>query len=93
MSGQGRYRNLWEHYYKTAQAVIFVLDSSDQLRIVVAKEELNILLQHPVQVTLSLEKDFLMELSGLKIRFAQETFQTKVGNAKAVNLALGTKDS
>ncbi|XP_022799652.1 ADP-ribosylation factor-like protein 6 [Stylophora pistillata] len=47
MSGQGRYRNLWEHYYKTAQAVIFVLDSSDQLRIVVAKEELNILLQHP----------------------------------------------
>ncbi|KAK2570943.1 ADP-ribosylation factor-like protein 6 [Acropora cervicornis] len=39
MSGQGRYRNLWEHYYKTAQAVIFVLDSSDRLRIVVAKEE------------------------------------------------------
>lgn len=47
MSGQGRYRNLWEHYYKTAQAVIFVLDSSDILRMVVAKEELDMLLQHP----------------------------------------------
>lgn len=46
MSGQGRYRNLWEHYYKTAQAVIFVLDSSDRLRMVVAKEELDILLNH-----------------------------------------------
>lgn len=47
MSGSGRYRNLWEHYYKTAQAVIFVLDSSDKLRMVVAKEELDMLLQHP----------------------------------------------
>jgi len=46
MSGQGRYRNLWEHYYKNAQAIIFVLDSSDQLRIAVAKEELDLLLQH-----------------------------------------------
>ena len=47
MSGQGRYRNLWEHYYKDAQAVIFVIDSSDKLRIVVAKEELDTLLSHP----------------------------------------------
>ncbi|XP_031549996.1 ADP-ribosylation factor-like protein 6 [Actinia tenebrosa] len=47
MSGQGRYRNLWEHYYKNAQAIIFVVDSSDKLRIVVAKDELDILLQHP----------------------------------------------
>ena len=31
---------------RTAQAVIFVLDSSDQLRIAVAKEELDLLLQH-----------------------------------------------
>ena len=32
---------------RTAQAVIFVLDSSDHLRMVVAKEELDMLLQHP----------------------------------------------
>lgn len=46
MSGQGRYRNLWEHYYQNAQAVIFVLDSSDRLRIAVAREELELLLKH-----------------------------------------------
>ncbi|NP_001171750.1 ADP-ribosylation factor-like protein 6 [Saccoglossus kowalevskii] len=46
MSGQGRYRNLWEHYYKDAQAVIFVVDSSDKLRMVVAKDEMDQLLSH-----------------------------------------------
>jgi len=46
MSGQGRYRNLWEHYYKEAHGVIFVLDSSDSLRMVVAKDELDQFLQH-----------------------------------------------
>lgn len=47
MSGQGRYRNLWEHYYKEGQAIIFVIDSADKLRMVVAKEELDTLLNHP----------------------------------------------
>ncbi|KAH0624947.1 hypothetical protein JD844_032890 [Phrynosoma platyrhinos] len=47
MSGQGRYRNLWEHYYKDCQAIIFVIDSSDKLRMVVAKEELDTLMNHP----------------------------------------------
>ncbi|XP_013919323.1 PREDICTED: ADP-ribosylation factor-like protein 6 isoform X4 [Thamnophis sirtalis] len=47
MSGQGRYRNLWEHYYGDCQAIIFVIDSSDILRMVVAKEELDTLLAHP----------------------------------------------
>lgn len=47
MSGQGRYRNLWEHYYKDTHGIIYVVDSSDQLRLVVAKDELEMLLQHP----------------------------------------------
>jgi len=51
MSGQGRYRNLWEHYYKDAQAIIFVVDSNDRLRIVVAKEEFDMLLEHQVVKT------------------------------------------
>uniref|UniRef100_A0A3P8W7S3 ADP-ribosylation factor-like 6 n=1 Tax=Cynoglossus semilaevis TaxID=244447 RepID=A0A3P8W7S3_CYNSE len=46
MSGQSRYRNLWEHYYKESHAVIFVIDSGDKLRMVVAKEELDNLLNH-----------------------------------------------
>ncbi|XP_037093382.1 ADP-ribosylation factor-like protein 6 [Pollicipes pollicipes] len=47
MSGQGRYRNLWEHYYRDCDAIIYVVDSSDKLRMVVAKDELDALLQHP----------------------------------------------
>ncbi|KAI1299362.1 ADP-ribosylation factor-like protein 6 [Halotydeus destructor] len=47
MSGQGRYRNLWEHYYKGTEGIIFVIDSSDSLRLVVAKDELDMMLKHP----------------------------------------------
>lgn len=46
MSGQGRYRTLWEHYYADVQAIIYVLDSTDQIRLCVAKDELAILLAH-----------------------------------------------
>lgn len=47
MSGQGRYRNLWEHYYRECNGIIFVLDSADKLRFAVAKDELDQLLMHP----------------------------------------------
>ena len=36
---------------RTAQAIIFVLDSSDDYRMVVAKDELDILLQHSGECT------------------------------------------
>merc|ERR1712235_59514 len=45
-SGQGRYRNMWEMYYKDAQAVIFVIDSADRLRMAVARDELEGILSH-----------------------------------------------
>ncbi|KAA0203328.1 hypothetical protein HAZT_HAZT007035 [Hyalella azteca] len=48
MSGQARYRNLWEAYYQDCQGIIFVVDSSERLRLVVAKEELDIMLEHPL---------------------------------------------
>ncbi|XP_041052084.1 ADP-ribosylation factor-like protein 6 [Carcharodon carcharias] len=47
MSGQGRYRSLWENYYKDAHAIIFVIDCGDKLRIIVAKQELDTILIHP----------------------------------------------
>lgn len=47
MSGHGRYRDLWEHYYKDCHGIVFVVDSSDRLRLVVVKDELDLLLQHP----------------------------------------------
>ncbi|CAG0899108.1 unnamed protein product [Darwinula stevensoni] len=46
MSGQSRYRNLWEQYYRDCQGIIFVIDSADSLRLVVAKDELDMLLEH-----------------------------------------------
>lgn len=33
MSGAGRYRNLWEHHFKSCQGIIFVIDSSDRMRL------------------------------------------------------------
>jgi len=46
MSGQGRYRNLWEHYYGETEGIIFVVDSSDTIRMCVVKDELDSLLAH-----------------------------------------------
>jgi ADP-ribosylation factor-like protein 6 len=46
MSGQGRYRNLWEYYYQDVEAIIFVIDASDMVRMCVVQDELNALLQH-----------------------------------------------
>uniref|UniRef100_A0A914WEG3 ADP-ribosylation factor-like protein 6 n=1 Tax=Plectus sambesii TaxID=2011161 RepID=A0A914WEG3_9BILA len=46
MSGQGRYRNLWENYYREAHGLIFVVDSTDRLRMAVARDELWQLLDH-----------------------------------------------
>ncbi|KAG2451645.1 hypothetical protein HYH02_003425 [Chlamydomonas schloesseri] len=47
MSGAGRYRTLWEQYYREADAVVFVVDSADKLRMVVARDEMDHMLKHP----------------------------------------------
>ena len=46
MSGQSTYRGLWEAYYQDVGAIIWVLDSSDKLRMELVKEELGLLLRH-----------------------------------------------
>eukprot|EP00656_Telonema_subtile_P000421 TRINITY_DN10195_c0_g1_i3.p1 TRINITY_DN10195_c0_g1~~TRINITY_DN10195_c0_g1_i3.p1 ORF type:complete len:115 (-),score=16.80 TRINITY_DN10195_c0_g1_i3:276-620(-) len=46
MSGQSRYRTLWEHYYQEAQGIIFVIDSTDLFRMKVVSDELQMLLNH-----------------------------------------------
>lgn len=46
MSGQSRYRSLWEHYYRDVQAIIYVLDSTDRARMCVAKDEMDAILGH-----------------------------------------------
>lgn len=47
MSGAGRYRSLWEHHFKSCQGIVFVIDSGDRMRLVVVKDELEILINHP----------------------------------------------
>lgn len=39
---QGRYRNLWEKYYSDVQAIIFVVDSTDRIRMCVAQVRRNV---------------------------------------------------
>ena len=46
MSGQSTYRGLWESYYADVDAVVWVLDSSDRLRIALAKVEIEALIVH-----------------------------------------------
>lgn len=46
MAGGGTYRYLWETYYRDVDAVIFVVDSSDKLRMCVARDEMEALLGH-----------------------------------------------
>ncbi|XP_032784164.1 ADP-ribosylation factor-like protein 6 isoform X1 [Daphnia magna] len=50
MSGQSKYRPLWERYYNDCHGVIFVIDSSDTMRMAVACNELQLMIQHPEMV-------------------------------------------
>merc|ERR1719389_635425 len=47
MSGQSRYRNLWEHYYGDVEGIIVVIDATDRLRFAVVKDELQTMLENP----------------------------------------------
>ena len=46
MAGAQRFRNLWEKQYANAKGVIFVIDASDEFRLVSVKYELELLLQN-----------------------------------------------
>uniref|UniRef100_A0A7E4VH90 ADP-ribosylation factor-like protein 6 n=1 Tax=Panagrellus redivivus TaxID=6233 RepID=A0A7E4VH90_PANRE len=46
MAGQSKYRNLWETHYKSMHGIIFVVDSTDRMRMALARDELWILLDH-----------------------------------------------
>uniref|UniRef100_A0A1I7WC22 ADP-ribosylation factor-like protein 6 n=1 Tax=Heterorhabditis bacteriophora TaxID=37862 RepID=A0A1I7WC22_HETBA len=46
LDNSGKYRNLWETYYAGSQAILFVVDSSDRLRMAVARDELWMIIDH-----------------------------------------------
>ncbi len=47
MSGQGRYRNLWGNFFNEVEGIIYVVDTTDQLRLCVAREELKTVMESP----------------------------------------------
>jgi hypothetical protein len=47
MSGASTHRDLWTAYYAECDAVIYVVDCKDKLRICVAKKELDDMLENP----------------------------------------------
>ncbi|KAI9341672.1 ADP-ribosylation factor family-domain-containing protein [Obelidium mucronatum] len=48
MSGQGKYRDLWEYYFPDVEAIVFVIDATDKLRACVARDELEMMLHNKV---------------------------------------------
>lgn len=47
MGGAKKFRSMWELYYRDVQGVIFVIDSADKLRLVLVREEIRLLAEHP----------------------------------------------
>ncbi|KAI6215363.1 ADP-ribosylation factor-like protein 6 [Aphelenchoides besseyi] len=79
MSGQSKYRNLWETQYRNTNGIIFVVDSTDKLRLAVARDELWMLLDHK-------------DLSTRKIPvliFANKVDQKNALSSNELNLSLG----
>lgn len=48
IGGQPRFRTMWERYCSGATAIMFVVDSTDQPALPVAREELHMLMNNPV---------------------------------------------
>ena len=102
MSGQGRYRSLWEHYYHDCQGVIFVVDSSDKLRLVVAKDELDMFLQHPEVCPVCLiDSCYWLSLSNSELKTVTSFFIASVyseililySSRERTHISLGISDS
>ena len=46
MGGAKKFRSLWEYYYQNVQGVMFVIDTSDKIRMCCVRDELKLLLEH-----------------------------------------------
>ena len=50
IGGQDRLRPLWRHYYDNTNGIIFVLDSADEARIKLARDEIHKMMEEPALV-------------------------------------------
>lgn len=86
-SGQSRYRNLWQEFYNGVDGIVFVIDSSDLIRFVVARDELETLLSHPYFSTLDLGDQFTMQTASSS-SIAQK--QLTISQGKLIQTPLDT---
>jgi GTPase SAR1 family protein len=63
MSGQGKYRSLWEKQYGTVEAIIFVVDAADELRFGVAHNELEMILENQGKSLYSTGSNYIILVS------------------------------
>lgn len=47
MGGARKFRDLWSSYYHNIDGIVFVIDSSETLRLCVVKDEIEEMLEHP----------------------------------------------
>ncbi|KAG5508844.1 hypothetical protein JKF63_05347 [Porcisia hertigi] len=69
MGGAQKFRGLWESYYSNIDGVVFVIDSSDTLRMCVVKDELEQMLNHADLKTVKVPFIFFankMDIAGAK---------------------------
>ncbi|AIN97009.1 small GTPase, putative [Leishmania panamensis] len=69
MGGAQKFRGLWESYYSNVDGVVFVIDSSDALRMCIVKDELEQMLHHADLKTAKVPFIFFankMDLAGAK---------------------------
>jgi len=92
IGGQTKLRKMWHHYFENANAVVFVIDSNDTVRMNEVKSEIDKLLEHPSLANIpflffankqdlpnSLDKDKLISRLGLlKIRGREWTVAESV---------------
>lgn len=87
MSGQSKYRNLWEHFYDEIDGIIFVVDSTDSVRLCVVKDELEHLLSHD-----KLTENKKQKSKTLPILFCcNKKDLPDAQNTKSIEVALGLK--
>lgn len=88
-SGQNRYRNLWQEFYNCVDAIVFVVDSSDLIRLVVVRDELETLLSHPYFGSLSGDDGANLQTTNNNGNLDRQLTLNPVGAQKQITLTQG----
>lgn len=83
-SGNSKYRDLWQEYYCGVDAIVFVIDSSDPIRFVVARDELDTMLCNPFFNSLKMIENNDLQQSSIKteIRMNNNELLTDLRNPR-----------